>query len=42
MAAAEPEDADKPATMAATTGDAVAGCVAAMDFGGLVSAMRCK
>jgi hypothetical protein len=41
-AAAEPEDADEPTTMAAATGDAVIGCVAAMDFGGLVSAMRCK
>lgn len=40
-AAAEPEDAGEPAAMAgATAGDAAAGCAAAaMDFGGLVSAM---
>jgi hypothetical protein len=42
MAAAELEDADEPTTMAVATSDAVIRCVAAMDFGGLVSAMQCK
>ena len=35
----EPEDAGELATMATTAGDAVAECVAVMDFGELVSAM---